>query len=93
MSQCISAAGSLFQPLHQKELMKAAKFGVTFLPGCSSDSFYQQCSTLKLLNCMRHYKVGMPLTISQLTSLSRPVLMDRLIARCLFLWLWRYQSS
>ena len=73
--------------------MKAAKFGVTFLPGCSSDSFYQQCSTLKLLNCMRHFKVGMPLTISQLTSLFRPVMMDRLIARRLFLWLWIYQSS
>jgi len=84
VSQCISAAGSLFQAAHQKELMKAAKFGVAFLSGSSSDSFYQQCSTLKLLNCVRHYKVGLPLTITQLTSLSRPVLMDRLIARRLF---------
>merc|ERR1712142_470658 len=84
VSQCISAAGCLFQPDHQKELMKAAKFGVAFLPGCSSDSFYQQCCTLKLLNCVRHYKVGIPLTIHQLASLSRPVLMDRLIARRLF---------
>jgi len=84
VAQCISAAGCLFQPAHQKELMKAAKFGVAFLPGSSTDNFYQQCCTLKLLNCVRHYKVGMPLTINQLTSLSRPVLMDRLIARRLF---------
>jgi len=84
VSQCISAAGSLFQSNHQKELMKAAKFGVAFLSGCSSDNFYQQCSTLKLLNCVRHYKVGMPLTHHQLSSLSRSVLMDRLIARRLF---------
>jgi len=84
VSQCISAAGGLFQPVHQKELMKAAKFGVSFIPGSNSDGFYQQCSTLKLLNCVRHYKVGIPLTIHQLATLSRSVLMDRLISRRLF---------
>ena len=35
-------------------------------------------------NCVRHYKVEMPPTTNQLTSLFRPVLMDRLIARRLF---------
>jgi hypothetical protein len=31
IAQCIAAAGCLFQALHQKELMRAAKFGNSFL--------------------------------------------------------------
>jgi hypothetical protein len=31
IAQCIAAAGSLFQAVHQKELMRAAKFGNSFL--------------------------------------------------------------
>jgi len=84
VSQCIAAAGFLFQPAHQKDLMRAAKFGNSFLQGFASETFYQQCQTLKLLNSVRHYKIGMPLTAAQLTNLSRPVLIDRLIARRLF---------
>ena len=85
VSQCISAAGALFQPDHQKELMRAAKFGTAFLAaGANSQDFYQQCTTLKLLNNVRHYKVGVPLTNVQLETMSRRVLMDRLIARRLF---------
>ena len=29
--QCISAAGELFQPHHQKELLRAARLGTAFL--------------------------------------------------------------
>lgn len=64
--------------------MRAAKFGNSFLQGYASDLFHQQCQTLKLLNAARHYKIGMPLTGAQLNNLSRPVLIDRLIARRLF---------
>ena len=87
VAQCISAAGSLFHHHHhhQKELMRAAKFGMAFFKsGSSSDHFYQQCSTLKLLNCLRHYKVGIPLSSAQLSGLTCQVLLDRLIARRLF---------
>nr|ALS04225.1 vacuolar protein sorting-associated protein 16-like protein [Acartia pacifica] len=84
VSQCISAAGALFQPAHQKQLMRAAKFGNSFLQGFASDDFYHQCQTLKILNAVRHYKIGMPLTCKQLVYLSKPVLIDRLIARRLF---------
>ena len=87
VSQCISAAGSLFHHHHhqQKQLMRAAKFGMAFLKsGSSSDQFYQQCSTLKLLNCLRHYKVGIPLSSPQLSGLTSQVVLDRLIARRLF---------
>ena len=116
VQQCVTAAGNLFQPDCQKELLRAARFGTAFLPaGESSHTFHHQCSTLKLLNSVRHYKgifgyintnpealhvatvgklaglgvsthpqVGIPLTAPQLASLSRPVLLDRLIARRLF---------
>jgi len=85
ISQCIQAAGALFQPYHQKELMRAAKFGIAFLKaGDSTEAFYKKCTTLKLLNNVRHYKVGMPLTQVQLEALTIPVLIDRLIARRLF---------
>jgi len=85
ISQCIRAAGALFQPYHQKELMRAAKFGTAFLKvGEATEAFYKQCMTLKLLNNVRHYKVGMPLTQVQLEALTIPKLIDRLIARRLF---------
>jgi len=84
VSQCISAAGALFQPTHQKQLMRAAKFGNSFLQGFASDAFYQQCQTLKILNSVRHYKIGMPLTSEQLIALTKPVMIDRLISRRLY---------
>ncbi|XP_023326390.1 vacuolar protein sorting-associated protein 16 homolog [Eurytemora carolleeae] len=84
VSQCISAAGSMFQPSHQKELMRAAKFGNSFIQGFAGDTFHQQCQTLKLLNAVRYYKIGIPLTSTQLSSLSRSVLVDRIINRRLF---------
>lgn len=60
ISQCIQAAGALFQPYHQKELMRAAKFGIAFLKaGDSTEAFYKKCTTLKLLNNVRHYKVSL----------------------------------
>ena len=58
VAQCVAAAGDLFQTQHQKNLMKAAQFGKTFLPGFSSEAFTTQCQTLRLLNAVRHYKVG-----------------------------------
>ena len=82
--QCISAAGELFQPQHQKELMRAARLGTAFLKGGQSSSFHQQCVSLKLLNSVRHYRIGLPLTLTQLTALTTPVLIDRLIQRRLF---------
>ena len=72
VSWCIFAEEALHYSAHQKELMKALKFRVAFLPGCSSDSFYQQCSTLMLPNCVGYYKAEMPFTTTQITFLSRP---------------------
>jgi len=84
VAQCVSAAGALFQSQHQKELLRAARLGTAFLKGGTNSSFHQQCVTLKLLNAVRHYRLGLPLTLPQLTQLTTPVLIDRLINRRLF---------
>jgi len=84
VGQCVSAAGALFQSSHQKELMRAARLGTAFMKEGPSSIFHQQCVTLKLLNAVRHYRIGLPLTLPQLTRLTTPVLLDRLIQRRLF---------
>ena len=85
VTQCISAAGALFIPEHQKELLSAAKFGTAFMEaGITTDKFYNTCESLKILNNVRHMTVGIPLTQPQLEALGVSVLIDRLIARRLF---------
>ena len=85
VTQCISAAGALFCPEHQKELLSAAKFGTAFMePGLTTKDFYNTCESLKILNNVRHKTVGIPLTMPQLEALGVKVLLDRLIARRLF---------
>ena len=72
MEDCIEAAGLLHDPSHQKQLMRAAQFGKSFLPpgglgvgAGSADAFSTMCKTLRVLNAVRNYRVGMPLTITQ----------------------------
>jgi len=85
VTQCISAAGAVFCPEHQKELLRAAKFGTAFMEaGVTTEKFYSTCESLKILNNVRHQTVGIPLTQPQLEALSVSVLIDRLIARRLF---------
>ena len=84
VSDCISAAGELFNPAHQKEFLKAAKFGTAFLKAeerATTRNFYETCKMLKIRNNVRHNKVGIPLTQHQLEAMSIKVLIDRLIAR------------
>jgi len=83
VDQCVAAAGALFQSSHQKALMRAARLGTAFR-AAPSPAFHQQCVTLKLLNCVRHYRLGLPLTLAQLGRLGTPVLLDRLLQRRLF---------
>ena len=82
VAQCVSAAGALFQSSHQKELMRAARLGTAFMKEGPTSIFHQQCVTLKLLNAVRHYRIGLPLTLPQLTKLTTPVLLDRSVSQC-----------
>jgi len=84
VAQCVASAGALFPTNHQKDLMRAARLGTAFLKDGATSSFHQQCVTLKLLNNVRHYRVGLPLTLLQLNQLTTKVLIDRLINRRMF---------
>ena len=50
----------------------------------SSENFSTMCKNLRLLNAIKEYKIGMPLTMSQFDFLSAKVVIDRLLQRRLF---------
>eukprot|EP00112_Aurelia_sp_Birch-Aquarium-sp1_P019595 Seg4875.2 transcript_id=Seg4875.2/GoldUCD/mRNA.D3Y31 product="Vacuolar protein sorting-associated protein 16" protein_id=Seg4875.2/GoldUCD/D3Y31 len=79
--ECIKAAGHEFEPKAQRSLMKAASFGKSFLKDMKPQTFVEMCQTLRVLNNVRDYKVGIPLTFEELQRLTLPVLIDRLVLR------------
>eukprot|EP00794_Sanderia_malayensis_P003165 gene3165-3634_t len=91
--ECIKAAGHEFDQKKQRSLMKAASFGKSFLKDMRPQAFVDMCQTLRVLNNVRDYKVGIPLTYAQyplrenlsvllaLQKLTLPVLIDRLVLR------------
>ena len=89
--QCIEAAGLVSDPVHQKELLRAAQFGKSFttatnrhITAKNADAFSNACKTLRVMNALRHYRVGIPITMSQYKHLTPTVVVDRLLARRLY---------
>ncbi|KAI4538236.1 hypothetical protein MG293_011639 [Ovis ammon polii] len=66
VQQCIEAAGHEHWPDMQKSLLRAASFGKCFLDRFPPDSFVRMCRDLRVLNAVRDYHIGIPLTYSQL---------------------------
>lgn len=62
---CIAAAGFEWDHYWQKQLLKAASFGKAFLELYNSDRFVDMCRTLRVLNAVRVYTVGLPLSYAQ----------------------------
>ena len=73
---CIAAAGYEWDHHWQKQLLKvtkrryfanlqAASFGKAFLELYNSDQFVEMCRILRVLNAIRDYKIGLPLSYSQ----------------------------
>ncbi|XP_072019724.1 vacuolar protein sorting-associated protein 16 homolog [Amphiura filiformis] len=81
VEQCIEAAGSEYEPATQRMLLRAASFGKCFLTSMNSEKFVNMCKVLRVLNAVREYHVGMPLTYEQLKHLRLQVLIDRLVVR------------
>ncbi|KAK2188750.1 hypothetical protein NP493_123g03022 [Ridgeia piscesae] len=81
VAQCIEAAGHEWEPSKQKMLLRAATFGKCFLTDYSPDAFVNMCQMLRVLNAVRDYNIGIPLTYTQLEKLTLPVLIDRLVLR------------
>ena len=78
---CIRAAGNEFDHALQKQLLRAASFGKSVLDLYSSDEFVEMCNDLRVLNAVREFQVGLPLTYEQYLRLTPERLIARLINR------------
>lgn len=78
---CVAAAGHEFNIHWQKQLLKAASFGKSVLDIYNSDDFVDMCETLRVLNAVRYYEVGLPLSYEQYQRLTPEGLIERLINR------------
>ncbi|KAI8443179.1 Vps16, N-terminal region-domain-containing protein [Phakopsora pachyrhizi] len=78
---CIEAAGREYDPRWQERLMRVAAFGKAFLDLYNPEPFVQMSKALRVLNAVRHYKVGIPLTYEQYSAHSPAHLISRLTAR------------
>ncbi|CAO3625786.1 unnamed protein product [Cunninghamella echinulata] len=78
---CIEAAGFEFQHYYQRSLLKAASFGKCFLDGYNADNFVEMAQSLRVLNAVRYYDIGIPLTYTQYKRISPENLIDRLVQR------------
>ncbi|KDR80313.1 hypothetical protein GALMADRAFT_62817 [Galerina marginata CBS 339.88] len=81
VDECIDAAGQEWEPYWQRRLLNAAKFGRGFLDFHNPTDFVQMGQTLKVLNAVRFYEVGIPLTYSQYNYASPSRLITRLTSR------------
>lgn len=78
---CVAAAGHEFNVHWQKQLLKAASFGKSVLDIYNSDDFVDMCETLRVINAVRYYEVGLPLSYEQYQRLTPEGLIQRLINR------------
>lgn len=84
VKQCVEAAGHEYEAETQKTLLRAASFGKCFLSNFPPEFFVSMCRDLRVLNAVRDYTVGMPLTHTQFKQMTIQVLIDRLVHRKLY---------
>ncbi|GAA5958825.1 hypothetical protein JCM21900_003937 [Sporobolomyces salmonicolor] len=89
---CIDAAGREWEPVWQKKLLKAAAFGKSFLDVYNPSDFVQTSKMLRVLNAVRFYQVGIPLTFEQYRARPLAALLARLYARSQHLLALRISS-
>lgn len=77
----VKAAGYEFSIHWQKQLLKAASFGKSVLDIYNSDDFVDMCQTLRVLNAVRFYEIGLPLSYEQFLRLTPEKLIRRLVNR------------
>ena len=92
MIQCLQSAQHEYLPTYQKNFLRAALFGKSFIPEIDSEPYKNTVTKLRVLNAVRDPRVGIPLTWFQLEQLTLPVLLDRLVARRLFPLAYRLAS-
>ncbi|KAK0623469.1 Vps16, N-terminal region-domain-containing protein [Immersiella caudata] len=78
---CVNAAGQEFSIHWQKQLLKAASFGKSVLDVYNSDDFVDMCETLRVLNAVRFFEIGLPVSYEQYQRLQPQGLISRLLDR------------
>lgn len=92
VNECIDAAGHEREPYWQRKLLSAAKFGWGFLDLYNPTDFIAMGQALKVLNAVRFYEIGIPLTYSEYQYVSPAHLINRLTSRNLHLLAIRVSS-
>eukprot|EP00058_Branchiostoma_floridae_P013283 XP_002598771.1 hypothetical protein BRAFLDRAFT_212848 [Branchiostoma floridae] len=65
VDQCIQAAGCEHEPTTQRMLLRAASFGKCFLSDMNPEPFVRMCRMLRVLNSVRDFTIGIPLSCAQ----------------------------
>lgn len=89
VKQCVEAAGHEFDADTQKMLIRAAQFGRCFLAAeeivsdqnSAVDDYVDMCRRLRVLNALRDFRIGLPLTHDQAKDLGNEALLERLVSR------------
>jgi hypothetical protein len=81
VAECIGAATHEWDTSAQQHLLRCASYGKSFDPDFDSAVFVEACKRLRLLNALRAFGAGLPLTAHQFDTLTAPVVVDRLCAR------------
>jgi hypothetical protein len=79
VGDCIDAAGHEYDISQQRTLLRAAAYGRAFCRKFARDDFQDMCRTLRVLNAVRQFEIGIPLSIQQFKDLTAPVLIARLV--------------
>jgi hypothetical protein len=72
--------------------LKAASFGKSVLDIYNSDDFVDMCETLRVLNAVRYYEIGLPISYEQFLRLTPEKLVQRLVNRREYLLALRISS-
>lgn len=62
---CIDAAGKEFDADLQRRLLRAASYGKSFIDLYNPSDFVNTSRVLRVLNALRYYEIGIPLTYDQ----------------------------
>ncbi|CAM0139156.1 Vacuolar protein sorting-associated protein 16 [Umbelopsis sp. WA50703] len=81
VDNCIEAAGHEFSEHYQRLLLKAAAFGKCFLDSYNAERLVNMAQNLRVMNAVRYYDIGIPITYAQYQRLTPDALIDRLINR------------
>ncbi|OQO14833.1 hypothetical protein B0A48_00215 [Cryoendolithus antarcticus] len=81
VDSCVRAAGQEHAITWQKQLLKAASFGKSVLNFYNSDDYVDMTEALRVLNAVRFFEVGIPLSYEQYLQLTPERLVQRLANR------------